>query len=137
MGVLPPIRQQELAKVVSSICPAVVGYIFGSAATGQTNSESDIDIAILCEAPLAPVARWELQERLADALSKNVDLVDLLSASTVIQMQIVSRGELLFDNDPPRRHQFELYVYSSYAYLNEERKAILEEIKARGSVYDG
>jgi hypothetical protein len=64
-----------------------------------------------------------------------VDLVDLRAASTVLQMQVVSSGELLFEGNALERQRFEMLVFSSYARLNEERKAILQRIREEGRVY--
>ncbi len=70
-----------------------------------------------------------------EAVHRNVDLVDLLSASTVMRAQVVSTGILLVDADPGARAIFETTVYASYARLNEERRALLDDIKQRGHVY--
>jgi hypothetical protein len=70
-------------------------------------------------------------------LHRDVDLIDLRQASTVMRMQVVSTGESLFSADDPKREQFETMVYASYARLNEERRGILDDIRARGRVYAG
>jgi hypothetical protein len=66
---------------------------------------------------------------------RQVDLVDLRSATTVMASQIVTTGVLLYDGDPAARGRFEDYVYSAYARLNEERRGILQRIAAEGTVY--
>ena len=85
--------------------------------------------------PLAPLVRFDLQERLADALRRSVDLVDLRSASTVMASQVVTTGVLIHDGAPASRGAFEDYIYSAYARLNEERRAILDRIASEGTVY--
>jgi predicted nucleotidyltransferase len=110
-------------------------YRFGSTATGQAGKESDVDIAVLPAAPIEPTFRWNLQERLAVALHRPVDLVDLLQASTVMRMQVLESAILLFDSDPAARLRFETSACSAYARLNEERRAILDQVRREGTVY--
>ncbi|PJB32602.1 MAG: nucleotidyltransferase domain-containing protein [Deltaproteobacteria bacterium CG_4_9_14_3_um_filter_65_9] len=110
-------------------------YRFGSTATGQAGKDSDVDIAVLPAAPLEPTFRWTLQERLAVALHRSVDLVDLLQASTVMRMQVLESAILLFDGGPAARLRFETAACSGYARLNEERRAILDQVRREGTVY--
>ena len=113
----------------------IVVYRFGSSVAGSTHRGSDVDIAVLAPRPLGATERFDLQERVAASLGRDVDLVDLRSASTVMAMQVVSTGEVLFDGVPELRGAFEDRTFSSYARLNEERRGILERIAAEGSVY--
>lgn len=110
-------------------------YRFGSSARGDARPDSDCDVAVLARPGLAPFARFELQERLAAAIGRDVDLVDLSSASPVLAVQAVFHGVLLFESDAATRGAFEDYVLSSYARLNEERRGILERVAAEGSVH--
>lgn len=110
-------------------------YAFGSQVTGDVRPDSDVDLAILAPLALSPLALLALRENLAERLHRDVDLVDLRSASTVLRMQVISTGRCLFSGDDLTRETFEMVVYSSYARLNEERRGILEDIRARGSVY--
>jgi predicted nucleotidyltransferase len=110
-------------------------YRFGSTATGQAVRDSDVDIGVLPAAPIEPTFRWELQERLAVALHRPVDLVDLLRASTVMRMQVLESAILLFEHETAARLRFETAACSSYARLNEERRAILDQVRREGTVY--
>jgi len=71
------------------------------------------------------------------ATSRDVDLIALAQASTVMQAQIVSTGQCILDAQPEKRGSFEDRIYSSYALLNEERLEILKDIEMRGTVYGG
>lgn len=114
-------------------CQAI--YCFGSWGTGAQRSDSDIDIAILPFKVLEPVQRWELAQTLASLAGRDVDLVDLLSASTVLRMQVVAHGEVLYLSNADGVEQFADMVFSSYARLNEERREILADVRQRGSIY--
>jgi uncharacterized protein len=111
-------------------------YLFGSAASGGQHAGSDIDLAVLGASPLDPVARFELAGNLAALLRRDVDLVDLLAASTVLRAQIVVHGRLVYEGDATRRMAFEMRVLSAYALLNEERAGILEDARQRGRIHD-
>jgi predicted nucleotidyltransferase len=112
-------------------------YRFGSAGTPGEHRGSDIDLAVLPARPLDPVPRWQLAQELATLAHRDIDLVDLLSASTVMRAQVIARGERLFCADERACATFEDYAFSAYARLNEERREILKDIVERGSVYGG
>jgi predicted nucleotidyltransferase len=114
-------------------CVAI--YLFGSHAAGTASSDSDVDLAVLAPAPLADEERWHLAQTLAVALGRDVDLVDLRRASAVMRVQVIDAGKLLFESDVSLRQEFEATALSDYARLNEERRGILDDIRARGSVY--
>jgi len=59
-------------------------YLFGNRANGQDGPDSDLDLAVLVEGKLSPVALWEQAQSLAVVLRCDVDLIDLRAASTVI-----------------------------------------------------
>lgn len=109
-------------------------YLFGSTARGDETKESDIDIAVLAARPLDPIPRWHLQEAIAAKLGKQVDLVDLRSASTVMRAQVLRDGRQLFVKDPTIVGLFEATALSDYARLQEERGAILKDIANRGTI---
>lgn len=102
---------------------------------GNTRPDSDIDLAILSDKTLSELDRFELAQELAIQLHRDVDLVDLRSASTVMRMQVLSTGTCLTTEDERARREFEMYAYSDYARLNEERREILKGIAKRGLVY--
>jgi len=126
----------DIVAFLRQALPGLVAvYRFGSTVDGQTHAASDVDLAVLCNAPLEPFARFDLQERLAVRAGCDVDLVDLRRASTVMRMQVVSSGVLLAAFDLAAREAFEDLTYSAYARLNEERRAILEQVRRDGRVH--
>ena len=90
---------------------------------------------IVAPHPLDPVRRFDLQEHLACVVRRNVDLVDLRAASTVMRMQVITKGIVLAVFDSAEKECFETYAYADYARLNEERRAILEQVERDGTVY--
>lgn len=123
---------EELRRLLGD---RIAVYRFGSSADGATHRESDIDLAVLAPTRLEARDRFDLQERIASRLGRDIDLVDLRSASTVMAMQVITGGVLLFEGDAKARGEFEDRTFSSYARLNEERRGILERVAAEGTVY--
>lgn len=126
-----------IAAITASLPDVAAIYCFGSHGSAYERSDSDVDLAILGRGLFDPVATWDLSQDLAVRLRREVDLIDLAGASTVLQAQIVSGGERLFCADPGYCDSYEAYILSAYARLNEERKDILREVLNRGSVYGG
>lgn len=110
-------------------------YRFGSSVDGTTHRESDTDVAVLARTRLRHTDRFDLQERLAAGLGRDVDLVDLAATTPVLAIQVVARGRLLFDGDADARGHFEDRTFSAYARLNDERRGILERVRSEGTVY--
>jgi predicted nucleotidyltransferase len=127
------LNQVELQKIVDYIKQILPDmqliYLFGSRADGSQKPSSDWDVALLGQQKLDNVQRWELAQELALLLNADVDLVDLLSASTVLNMQVVSKGRLLY-GDINIKDIFETKVYSMYSRLQESRLDIIEQFLA-------
>jgi uncharacterized protein len=129
-------QKSEIVEIILAALPdSLAIYLFGSWGTGGERPDSDIDIALLPEKPLEPMSRWELAQSLASRLRRDVDLVDLLAASTVMRMQVVANGERLHASDLYKVERFQDMVFSDYARLNEERREILKDVRRRGNIY--
>lgn len=124
-----------VAEILASIPDVRAVYVFGSVASGTSLSESDVDLAILGPRKLGGEERFRLQERIAQKIGRSVDLVDLLSASTVMRVEVLRTAEILRDTDPAARARFEGKALADYARLNELRSGILADVKNRGSVH--
>lgn len=119
----------------STVPGLAVIYLFGSQVRGGVHEDSDIDVAILSAEPLLPTLRFEMQAELSVRLRSDVDVVDLRSASTVMRMQVVATGSVLYGEESEIRQRFEMQTLSAYALLNEERAAILDHVHRRGRIY--
>lgn len=110
-------------------------YLFGSAASGLARADSDIDLAVLSTERLARTRVVELQQGLANALRREVDLVDLATAPTILQMQIVGEGRLVDAPDAASAAFFEVRVMRDYQELKARRADLEAEVIRRGRVY--
>ena len=127
---------QAITRFLSEQIPdLLVLYQFGSQAQGTARPDSDIDLAVLASTQIPGERLFHLAQELAVRLGRDVDLVDLRTTTTVMRAQIISTGRCLESHDDQARAEFELYAYSDYARLNEERRDILRDIKERGLIY--
>jgi predicted nucleotidyltransferase len=126
-----------LVLLVSRSIPGVQAvYLFGSAAEGRLRADSDMDLAVLAAAPIAPELRFDTAEACARQLGREVDLVDLRTAPLVLQAQIVGRGRRLAGLGASREAAFfENQVLSRYCAFAEERGPLMEEVVRRRSIH--
>ena len=109
----------------------VAVWLFGSAARGQQRPDSDVDVAFLSRRSLDPVAVFDAAQDLAMRWGRDVDLVDLSQAPTVLRAQVVGRGRRLFAADASAADAFAMCALSDYARLNEERREVLARFDER------
>lgn len=129
------IDDRALARLLESEIPDLVAaYRFGSTARGDERSDSDVDVAVLARAQLPGRRLLDLMAAIAEVVRREVDVVDLRTASTVLRMQVVGQGIPLPVGDASARGAFEDRVYQDYVRLNEERRDILEQIAREGTI---
>jgi uncharacterized protein len=131
-------NDSQLIEYIRNAVPSLIAlYRFGSQAKGTAGPDSDLDLAVLASDLIDNLRRFEVAQELATQLHCDVDLIDLRAASTVMRMQVISTGDCLFSANDRLQGEFEDLVYSTYARLNEERREILNDVRARGSIYAG
>jgi uncharacterized protein len=122
--------------LVEKLSPYLI-ILFGSTVSGSVHHESDIDIAFISDQK--KFDKYELfmiAEELATKLNRDVDLIDLSSASTVFQAQVVQTGKLIYCTDEQKKANYMVKSLKMYAKLNEERSEILRNIAESGSIYE-
>ncbi|HEY8961476.1 MAG TPA: nucleotidyltransferase domain-containing protein [Luteolibacter sp.] len=100
-------------------------YLFGSMATGSARANSDVDLAFIPAEPVDALACFHRAQELAELFGREVDLVDLTKASTVLAKEVLRTGWLLEETDRNARQEFEMRTLADYARLNEERQPVL------------
>lgn len=129
-------ENQLIVEHLRHALPGLVAvYRFGSTVRGGASAASDIDVAFLGAEPVSPTRRFDVQEDVAVALGRDVDLVDLSTATPVMAMQVITSGQVLWEDDAAARGRFEDRTFGAYARLNEERRGILDRVAAEGTVY--
>ncbi len=77
----------------------ILAILFGSVGRGSATPDSDIDIALLPEEPIAADARMQMMEEISGVAGRPVDLVDLRQAHGPLLRQILSTGRRLVARD--------------------------------------
>ena len=127
---------RQLSELLLREIPGLlVAYRFGSTVTGATHAGSDVDLAVLAPRPLEGERRFEIAGKLEAELRRGVDLVDLRAAPTVLRMQVMTTGTVIVVQDERARTEFENLTFSQYVRLNEERRAIVEQVLRERSVH--
>lgn len=109
-------------------------YLFGSVASGDAGPESDVDLAVLDDSPLDPLALWDLAGEIADLVDRPADLADLRKASTVLQHEVITRGRRLFSRDAAT-DLYETFILSEKTALDERNEGLLRDIFREGRVH--
>jgi predicted nucleotidyltransferase len=130
------ITDSDILAAVREALPGVRRvYLFGSRAVGEEWPDSDLDLAVVLDGPADPVSLWMAGEDIASRLDVDVDLIDLLTADTVLKHQIVTKGRRLFAADPMDAERYEIFILKDMMDLDEIRAPLIADIKRRGSVY--
>ena len=111
-------------------------YLYGTYGTPYERPESDIDIAVL----LAPhetketglLALSDVQFELEQLLKREVDLINLRQAPTVLQKEVIAANRRIYQADVYAADEFEMLTLSYYQKLNEERAEIIADAIATG-----
>lgn len=117
-------------------------YLFGSFAYGKENNNSDLDLAIFFQESYSEfddlLIRGEIIEEGKAFFNKDVDIVSLEKASTLLRYEVVKQGIVLKDHED--RAEFESLSLREYFdfqyYSNIYNKAIVDSIK-KGSYFGG
>ncbi len=125
MQQLNPEDKEWIISMLTDRFQAYTVILFGSAARGELRADSDVDLAFLAPQSPSSYDLFMVSSILADRLKREVDLIDYSVASTVFKAQILRHYELLLDDHPIERQYTFMYALKAYAYLNDERAAIM------------
>jgi predicted nucleotidyltransferase len=95
--------------------PVRLAILFGSTARGTQRNDSDIDIGIVPEDPELPLnEELTLQTELSRVSGRQVDLVRLDRASTLLRWQVVRYGRALIEAEPFAAARFTADTVAEY-----------------------
>jgi uncharacterized protein len=131
------IESSRIIQIVLNYYPNVQAlYLFGSYGTEDERQESDVDIALLLSPDESKIAgsppSIELILDLEHLLSKDIDLINLRKAPTVLQKEVVTANRCIYQDDRYACEEFEMLTLSKYQKLNEERKGIIDSALLTG-----
>jgi predicted nucleotidyltransferase len=101
---------RELRTALAGRSDLRFAVLFGSAVTRGPDLARDIDVAVSCSPPLALLERARLATELEVALGREVDVVDVEEASTLLRWEVVRYGRTILANDPEHLLQFKARV---------------------------
>lgn len=90
---------QHLGDRLAAESDILLAIAFGSAAGGTSRPDSDLDLAVLGDAPLDARRRQELIRLVADVTGRPVDLVDLRTAGVPVLRSALHAGRKLVCRD--------------------------------------
>lgn len=128
------IKSKIIKKIVEKVDPSFI-ILFGSFAKRTARVDSDIDLAYFSDEKLSNYNRFILAGELASIVNREVDLVDMKKIDTVFTIQIFEQGIPIYIQDKNEFYRQRMRAYSMYATLSEQRAAIIEAVRERGSVF--
>lgn len=128
-------NRNALIQTLQTRLPSLLAiYAFGSRLNGTAGPDSDLDLAVLVPGYAEPLDLFELAGDLADAAGCPVDLLDLRAASTVMQYQVITRGECWWARDA-QAALYEAVILSEKTALDTARAGLMNDIRQTGTVY--
>lgn len=107
-------------------------WIFGSHASGSARADSDLDLAVLAEPPLAAAEIAAVSASISEAICTRVDLVDLREASTLLRVEATQHGIRITAGDPASADRFVAESLADHLSFAANRrmltKALLERL---------
>lgn len=126
-----------LKQLILNYFPTLQGlYLFGSYASETATPDSDLDLAILVPNLLSTTFLSDTAYLLAKKLQiPAVDLIDLKSASTILQKEIIDTGKRILTTDEMACGMYEVYIDNQALDFDLFRRDLVKDILIRGSVY--
>lgn len=110
-------------------------YVHGSQARGGPRPDSDIDVAVLLPPARSIVDPLGLRAALSTRLGREVDVVDLASASDVLRAEVLRHGIRIHADDADAILGWEAEALTRHARYREETADIREQFRRTGIGY--
>lgn len=127
--------EQARTRILAAIPDAVAVYAFGSAVTDRRGPDSDLDLAVLGRRPLPAQALYDLARLLEVDLGLDVDLVDLMTAPTVLRYEVIARGRRIHCAEKDVAVEFEGRSLAEYGRFLEDFAPLFDKIRESGRAY--
>ena len=127
----------DLAKICKDVLieydNIIFAYIFGSFVTGTYRNDSDIDLAIFINENISFDEYMEIKMKLTEVCKKEIDLIILNSATTLLKFEIYKNHILLFTRDKNKESGFKVRTLFEYndmkRYLDLSYESTIERLK--------
>jgi uncharacterized protein len=124
----PPSTAQLKAVIQGLLPDAAAAWLFGSAVRNEMRSDSDVDVALWMPAAWSPAEKMKAHDLLSNALGTPVDILDFSRLPTVMQVQILETGELLFADDPVAVEMYCATVKTEYLHIQRWRQPMIRTL---------
>lgn len=110
--------------------PVRLAVLFGSQATGKVHQQSDVDLALWPDQPLATRSKLRWLRELEDLLRQEVNLI-LVSADLdpVLGFEIQRNGQLIFEREPELWSHHRAQLWHSYNDSLPFRRAAYQRLR--------
>ena len=123
---------QSVTETLAAHPEILLGFIFGSAASGTMREDSDVDVAVLASEPLSVMLRLELIAKLSLAVGREVDVVDLHSAYGTILRQVLTKGKIVLKRSDASHAMLIKRMLFDQADMEPLRRRIIDKSLQRG-----
>ena len=123
--------QTAILHVLAQFPQVHIAYLFGSAVRQQLTSTSDIDVAVAAATKLPLETRLAIATQLAQALHREVDLIDLQDVTGEILQQSLCRGTKLLQKDTRVHAELIKRLWFDQSDMMPYRRRILAERRRR------
>jgi predicted nucleotidyltransferase len=107
-----------------------LAILFGSLAIGRATPESDLDLAVLMDAPLSAEVKMALIGDLSQAIGRPVDLIDLRLTGEPVLGQILKHGVRLFGSDSDYAELLKRHLFEEADFMPYRRRILAERRRA-------
>lgn len=126
-----PTDDTIVAAVLDGLPTASAVWLFGSAAKGHWRAGSDLDLAVQTSQTWSAADRLEAANRLSQQLGIEVDLLDFQRLDTVMQVQVLDTGRLLYARDPVALIQYAGFLHTEYQHIQRWRQPMMRTLADR------
>jgi uncharacterized protein len=123
---MPCVEMESIRRTLESLGDFELAIVFGSVATGEAGSDSDVDLAVLGDHPFTAEERLRLLDAIALATGRAVDLVDLRTVGEPLLGEILKHGTKLLGTDEQYARLVTQHLFDAADFLP-YRDRILEE----------
>jgi predicted nucleotidyltransferase len=117
----------ELKEQIVSVCTGqkeiIAVWLFGSRAREDSQSNSDIDIALLLEDnQISNFLYLDFKVSLERVLNTNVDLIILNRAGEILKQQVRKYGKIMYESNHKKKKQWEILsrkFYQDFLHLHD------------------
>lgn len=120
---------KQLGRLLSDYPQFKLAILFGSQASGDATGKSDIDLALLSNAPISSGLKLKLIEQIGVRFGRPVDIVDLFLAGEPVLGQVF-KGKRLLGNDTTYANLLTKHLLNTADFVPLQQRILTERRNA-------